>query len=229
MEAREIAGVPRGAIAVIVVGLLACIAAALLTVSVSSGGESLSWDVSGKIPDSASGPLRITDAAIDSTRPNASGYRLFRVSGTANVDLGSFSGAAPVNCTVVAAKNSILGRTPGERASYPLPSNDLPTQSVPDQSIVRFNAKGSDTVGVPVSDAFTTYTNAKDAKVEWAPYKPGRQTWLWTLRPAKRTEPVTLSFATMWRTTSDPGATITCAAQAGKKKLSTSTAGKLGG
>ena len=32
MESREIAGVPRGAVAVVVVGLLACIAAALLTV-----------------------------------------------------------------------------------------------------------------------------------------------------------------------------------------------------
>ena len=229
MESREIAGVPRGAIAVIVVGLLACIATALLTVGESSGGESLEWDVSGTIPDSAAGPLQITGAAIDSTRANASGYRLFRVSGTANIDLGTFSGAAPVNCTVVAAKNSILGRTPGKRASYPLPSNDLSTQAVPDQSIVRFNAKGTDIVGVPVSDAFSEYTNVKDAKVDWAHYKPGRQTWNWLLRPAKRTEPVTLSFATMWRTTSIPGATISCDAQAGKKKLSASTTGKLGG
>jgi hypothetical protein len=134
----------------------------------------------------------------------------------------------PVNCTVVAAKNSILGRTPGKRASYPLPSNDLSTQAVPDQSIVRFNAKGTDIVGVPVSDAFTDYTNVKDAKVDWATYKPGRQTWNWLLRPAKRTEPVTLSFATMWRTTSIPGATISCDAQAGKKRLSASTTGKLG-
>ena len=229
MESREIAGVPRGAIAVVVVGLLACVATALLTVGESSGGESLSWDVNGKIPDSAPGPLQITDAAIDSTRPNASNYRLFRISGTVTADLGTFSGAVPVSCTVEAGKRSILGRTPGKRASYPLPSNDLATQSVPDQSIVRFNAKGTDVVGVPVSDAFTDYTNAKDAKVDWAHYKPGRQTWNWLLRPAKRTEPVTLSFATMWRTTTDPAGKVACSAQAGSRKLSANTAGKLGG
>jgi hypothetical protein len=229
MESREIAGVPRGAIVVIVVGLLACVATALLTVGESSGGESLSWDVSGRIPDSAPGPLQITDAAIASTRPNASNYRLFRISGTVNADLASFSGAVPVRCTVEAGKRSVLGRTPGKRASYPLPSNDLATQSVPDQSIVRFNAKGTDIVGVPVSDAFTDYTNANDAKVDWAHYKPGRQTWNWLLRPAKRSEPVTLSFATMWRTTTDPEGKIACSAQAGSRKLSAKTAGKLGG
>ena len=228
MESREIAGVPRGAIAVVAVGLLACIAAALLTVGESSGGESLSWDVSGKIPDSAPGPLRITDAAIDSTRPNASNYRLFRISGTVSADLGSFAGAVPVSCTVESGKRSVLGRTPGKRASYPLPSNDLATQSVPDQSIVRFNAKGTDIVGVPVSDAFTEYTNAKDAKVDWARYKPGRQTWNWLLRPARRTEPVTLSFATMWRTTTGPEGRIACTARAGNRQLSARTAGKLG-
>jgi hypothetical protein len=229
MEPRDVAGVPRGAVAVVVVGLLACVAAALLTSSQSSGGEQLTWDVTGTIPDSAKGPLQITHAAIDSTRPNASGYKLFRISGTTQADLGSFSGAVPVSCTVRAAKRSILGRTPGKRASYPLPSNDLANQAVPETTVIRFNAKGTDTVAVPVSDAFTNYTNVKDAKVDWAHYKPGRQTWNWLMRPAKRTNPVSLSFATMWRTTGNAGASITCSAQAGKQKPSAHTAGSLGG
>jgi hypothetical protein len=214
---------------VVVVGLLACVAAALLTSSPSSGEEQLTWDVTGTIPDSATGPLQITHAAIDSTRPNASGYKLFRVSGTTQADVGSFAGAVPVSCTVKAPKRSILGRTPGKRASYPLPSNDLASQAVPDVSVVRFNAKGTDTVGVPVSDAFSNYTNVKDAKVDWAHYKPGRQTWNWVLRPAARTRPVSLSFATMWRTTSTAGGAIACHAQAGKRKLRAHTAGSLGG
>jgi hypothetical protein len=229
MDSRDNAGVPRGAILVVIVGLLACVATALLTVDQSSGGEDLTWDLDGKIPDSSPGPLKVTDASISATRPNASGYKLFRISGTANLDLGSFAGAVPVSCTVEAPKRSVLGRTPDKRASYPLPSTDLASQAVPDLSIVRFNAKGTDIVGVPVSDAVSYFTNANDVKVDWASYKPGRQTWNWVLRPAKRKEPVTLSFATMWRTTADPGGKIRCDAQAGSRKLSAATAGKLGG
>jgi hypothetical protein len=229
MFSRDNAGVPRGAILVVIVGLLACVAAALLTVDQSSGGEQLSWDLEGTIPDSGPGPLQIRDATINATRPNASGYKLFRIAATAQLDPGSFAGAIPVSCTVEAPPRSLLGRTPGKRASYPLPSTDLESQAVPDLSIVRFNAKGTDLVGVDVSDAIPDFTNANDVKVDWAPYKPGRQTWDWVLRPAKRKEPVTLSFATMWRTTADPGAKIRCSAQVGARKLSAATSGKLGG
>jgi hypothetical protein len=233
MLPEEPFGVPRGAFAVVVVGLVLSGLTALLTVSESSGGERLDWERSASIPDSAQvsfgkdGSLQITDAAFEATRPNASGFSLYRVAGTLNVDLADFDGRAEARCTVQVPAGAVLARTPNKRASYPLPSEDLRTQTVPELSVVRFNAKGTDTVGVEVEDAFDEFTNSPDVKVEWAPYRKGQQTWEWVLSPRPRTEPVTLSFATMWRTTGEPGAKIACTAEVAGKTVRAGTGGTL--
>src|SRR4051812_33504305 len=224
MLARETFGVPRGALLVVVFGLLLTGLTALLTVGESAGGENIEWERSASIPDSKpaklgkAGGLQITDAGLEATRANASGYSLFRVAGTLNVDLGSFDGRAESRCTVHVARNAVLARTPNKRASYPLPSEDLRTQTVPPLSVVRFNAKGTDVVGVEVEDAFDEFTNSAGVKVEWAPYRKGQQTWEWVIEPGRRNEAVTLSFATLWRTTGEPAAKIACSAEAGGKR-----------
>ena len=226
--------VPRGAVAVVVVGLALSLLAALLTVEESEGGERLDWERSGAIPDSrpaklGQGSARIVDAEIVATRANASGYSLFRASGTLDLDLAAFDGRGEARCTARVPKRTVLARTPGKRASYPLPSDDLRTQAVPELSVVRFNAKGSDTVGVELEDAFNVFTSADGVKVEWAPYQQGEQTWEWVLAPEKRNEPLTLSFATMWRTTTTPGAAFDCSVEAGPDTARVRTAGRLGG
>jgi hypothetical protein len=226
---------PRGALAVVAVGLVLSLLAALLTVSESESGARLEWEQSGSIPDSnraklgADGSLQIVDGGIEATRPNASGYSLFRVSATLDSDLAGDSGRSEARCTVRVPKRTVLARTPGKRASYPLPSDDLRTQAVPELSVVRFNAKGTDTVGVEVEDAFDVFTDASGVKVEWAPYQQGQQTWEWVLTPAERKQPVTLSFLTMWRTTATPGATIDCSVDGGADRARVETSGSLGG
>jgi hypothetical protein len=233
MLAKETFGVPRGALAVVVLGLVLSGLTAVLTVSESSGGERLDWERSASIPDSAPAPfgedgsLRITDAGLEATRANASGYSLYRVAGTLNLDLTDFDGRAEARCTVQVPPGSVLARTPNKRASYPLPSEDVRTQTVPELSVVRFNAKGTDVVGVEVEDAFDEFTNSPDVKAEWAPYRKGRQTWEWVLLPRTRTEPVTLSFTTLWRTTGEPGAKIACTAEAAGRTARAGTGGTL--
>ena len=233
MLAKETFGVPRGALAVVLFGLILSGVAALLTVGESSGGENLEWERSADIPDSKPAPLgedgslRITDAGFEATRANASGFSLFRVAGTLNIDLARFSGRVEPRCTVQVPKDAVLARTPNKRASYPLPSEDLRTQTVPELSIVRFNAKGTDIVGVEVEDAFDEFTNSPDVKVDWAPYQKGQQTWNWVLLPRQRTESVTLSFATLWRTTGEPGAKIACTAEVAGKTGRVGTGGTL--
>ena len=226
---------PRGAIAVVALGLALSLLAALLTVADSEGGAQLDWERSGSIPDSRpaglgeGGSLQVGDAGFEATRPNAGGYTLFRVSATLTADLGGYSGRSPARCTVRVPKRTVLARTPGKRASYPLPSEDLRTQAVPELSVVRFSAKGTDTVGVDLQDAFEEFTNSPDVKVEWAPYQQGRQTWEWVLAPVERKRAVTLSFATMWRTTATPGARIGCSVEAGPDRARVATAGSLAG
>jgi hypothetical protein len=232
MASKETFGVPRGALAVVVLGLILSGLTALLTVDESSGGENIEWERSSSIPDSSTaklgdGSVRITDAGFEAPRANASGYSLYRVAGTLNVDLADFDGRAEARCTVDVPANAVLARTPNKRASYPLPSEDLRAQAVPELSVVRFNAKGTDVVGVEVEDAFDEFTNSPDVKVDWAPYQKGQQTWEWVLLPRQRTEPVTLSFATMWRTTGTPGAKLACTAEAAGKTAHVGTGGTL--
>lgn len=207
---------PGGALAVVVVGLLLSALAALLTIDEDEGGARVDWEQSARIPDSeqarlgSDGSLQITDAGIEATRENASGYSLFRISGVLRADLGDAAGRVEASCTARVPERSVLARTPGKRAAYPLPSEDLQAQAVPETAVIRFNAKGTDLVGVDVEDAFDEFTNAAEAKVEWAPYRQGQQTWDWVLGPARRSEPVFLAFATMWRTTAKPGGEISC-------------------
>lgn len=233
MLPEEPLGVPRGALAVVVVGLVLTAVTAFLTVGESEGGERLDWELSASIPDSEpadlgeDGQLQVTEAGIEATRANASGYSLFRIDGTVVVDLGDFAGRAEPRCTVDVPPGAVLARTPNKRASYPLPSEDLRSQAVPELSVVRFNAKGTDIVGVEVEDAFEEFTNANGVKVEWAPYRKGQQTWEWVLEPAERSEPVTLSFVTMWRTTGQPGAKIACTVEAAGKTARVGTGGTL--
>jgi hypothetical protein len=226
---------PRGAVALVAVGLALSLLAALLTVADSAGGARLDWDRSGSIPDSqpvrlgSDGSLQIGAAGIEATRPNAGGYSLFRVSATLTGDLGGFSGTSRARCTVRVPKRTVLAQTPGKRASYPLPSEELRTQAVPELSVVRFSAKGTDTVAVELEDAFDEFTNSPGVKVDWAPYRQGQQTWEWLLAPAQHKRPVTLSFATMWRTTTTPGATIGCSLEAGPDRARVRAAGSLSG
>lgn len=226
--------VPRGAIAVVIVGLVLSVVTALLTIDEDEGGERIDWELSAEIPGSgpsslgSEGSLEIADAKLDATRDNASGYSLFRVSGTAILDLGGYEGRSQARCTVRVPPRSVLARTPGKRAAYPLPSEDLRSQAVPELSVIRFNAKGSDLVGVEVEDAFDEFTNADPVKVEWAPYRQGEQAWEWVLEPAERSEPVRLAFMTMWRTPESAGARIACSATAGGESARTATSGGVG-
>jgi hypothetical protein len=226
--------VPRGAIAVVIVGLVLSVVTALLTIDEDEGGERIDWELSAEIPGSgpsslgSEGSLEIADAKLDATRDNASGYSLFRVSGTAILDLGGYEGRSQARCTVRVPPRSVLARTPGKRAAYPLPSEDLRSQAVPELSVIRFNAKGSDLVGVEVEDAFDQFTNGDPVKVDWAPYREGEQTWEWVLDPADRSEPVRLAFMTMWRTTERAGGRIVCAATAGGDSARAATSGSVG-
>jgi hypothetical protein len=225
--------IPLGAILVVVAGLLLTAAAALLTVGENEGGAFLEWDESASIPDSANSSGRqvsakIVGAEIQSTRSNASGYRLFRISAGLHLETARNDDRATATCTVSVPPRTVLGRTPGKRASYPLPSEDLAAQGVPAGSIIRFGAKGTDLVNVAVDDAFDHFTSAPGVKVEWAPYRQGEQTWNWILTDVKRPDQaVRLDFATLWRTTARPGATIACKADDGGATVKAKTTGGL--
>ena len=227
---------PRGAIAVVVVGLLATLAAHLLTNVDLATGERLEWEESAELPDSKAaklgqdGEVRITGGRIDSTRDNTSGYRIFRIVARLEIDPGGDQRRIDADCTTEVPDGVIIARTPGRRASFPQPSEQLGAQEVPEIVILRFNAKGSDINGVELNDAFETYTNSRDVLVEWSDYKQGRHTWEYVIKGGTAEKP-TVSFASMWRTTTtEPAATISClVSEAGGGRARAVTRGSLGG
>jgi hypothetical protein len=226
---------PRGAIAVVVVGLLATLAAHLLTNVDLATGERLDYEESAELPDSAparlgeDGEIRITGARIDATRDNNSGYRIFRIVAGLKIDPGAVQRRIDADCTTEVPDGVIIARTPGRRASFPQPSEQLGAQDVPEIVILRFNAKGSDVNGVELNDAFETYTNTPHVLVEWSAYRQGRHTWEYVFEGGAP-KPVTVTFASMWRTTTTPpGGTISCVAtEAGGGRARVETRGSLG-
>ncbi|HKG36586.1 MAG TPA: hypothetical protein VKA89_09130 [Solirubrobacterales bacterium] len=220
---------PRGAMAVVAIGLLATLAAHLLTNTDLATGERIDWEASADLPDSApdglgDGEVRITGAGIDSTRDNNSGYRIFRIIGSLEIDPGSVQRRIDADCTTEVPDGVIIARTPGRRASFPQPSEDLAAQEVPEIVILRFNAKGSDTNGVELTDAFESYTNTADALVEWSAYRQGRHTWEYVFKGGGDGGSLRARFASMWRTTTtDPAATITCRVTEARGATATAT------
>jgi hypothetical protein len=227
---------PRGALAVIALGLLATVAAPLLISDEFVGATALSYEGDRMLEDSRpaelpeGGTMQISDAAIHSTRPNADGYKVFRVSGALSIDPERPSRGGDVLCTIRVQPPTIIARTPNKRASYPRPSDGpkLEDQDVPETSIVQFYAKGTDLIAVDLDDAFSSFTNRDGILVEWIPFREGRQQWAWRL-PAGERGRTTLSFASFWRTTGEPAARIACRRTTGDGSARVRTGGALGG
>jgi hypothetical protein len=232
-EAPRETRLPRGALIVVAAGLLACVAAALLSTDEPIGAAALAWEAQGPIADSkpaaipGGGTMRIGDGEIRATAANVSGYKLYRVASVLTIDRGAAVGHGRVRCSTRVPSRAIVTRTPSERASYPRPSEELIDQPVPPSSVVEFSAQGTDLAVVKMHDAFRRFTTEPGIKVDWAPYRPARQEWEWGLPAGRPAKPLTLAFTSIWRTTSTPAARISCAVTTGGGTATTETAGSL--
>jgi hypothetical protein len=235
-RSREVAGLPLGALLTVAAGLALTVVCAFLANVDLATGERIEYESEAEVPDSrpaqlgGDGEVRIVGAGLAATRGNNSEFRIYRVTGTLRVDPGSSQRRIDADCAVRVPEGVILARTPGRRASFPQPSEDLRAQEVPEVVVLRFNAKGSDINGVELNDAFESYTNSEDVLVEWSTYEQGSHRWEWVAKAAKRNAPIVLNFASMWRTTSvPPAADISCqVAIADGEPARVSTGGQLG-
>lgn len=228
---------PRGALAVIAVGLLATVFAHLLSTNKPLGAVALEWEAKTPLPDSrpvatpGGGAMRIVEAGIRASEVNVSGYRLFRVAGVLRIDAGSAVGQARVSCRTDVPQRSIPGKTPGSRASYPRSSSDedllKEQKEVPERVLVEFNSHGTDVASVELGDAFARFSSAPGVIVSWPEYQPALQEWQWGLPDGRPEEPLELGFASIWRTTVNPAAKISCALENLAGVATARTAGAL--
>lgn len=226
---------PRGALIVIAVGLLACVAAALLTTGEGEGeAANLEWVQRAAIPDSAPadvpggpGRMRLVDGKIQATGANVSGYSLFVAGATLRIDGGSPVGRGRILCTVAARGQTEISRTAGGlRATFPRSSEaGIYSQDVPETLLIDFSARGGELV-VLEPDQFPGFTTEKGVKLEWPKYEVGTEHLKYFLA-GKPKRDLLLPFYTVWRTTTVPGAGLSCTLTTSAGEATVRTAGSL--
>jgi hypothetical protein len=210
---------PRGALIVVVVGLLACVAAALLTADKSSGeAANLEWVKTAPIPDSDSVPvtggsqsMQLVDGQISATGTNVSGYALFRVAATLRIEAGAPVGDGRILCAVKAGRQTEIAQTAGGlRATYPRSSEaGIFSQEVPETVLVDFSARGAE-LAVLETTGIAQFTTEKGVKLEWPAYTVGTERLKYFIAGGKPKQALKLPFYTVWKTTAVPAATVSC-------------------
>lgn len=226
---------PRGALIVIAIGLLATLAAAVLSNENLAGSvATLEWVEKAPLPDSkkttipGGGEMQLTKTEIRATEPNIGEYTLFRSSAQLRISAGSAVGQARLRCSILVSKRTIPAKTPKSRASYPRSSEELSEQETSETAAVEFSSHSTDLAAVEMADIIgKRYTSEKGIVVEWAPFRIGRQVWKYGLPAGRPKEDLTLPFASIWRTTSKPAAQIACKVENSAGTATVSTAGKL--
>jgi hypothetical protein len=228
--------IPRGALAVVAVGLLATLAAWLLSTDKSSGDAArLEWVQMAAIPDSkpvpvpgGEGEMQLVEGGIMATGTNVAGYSLFRVRSTVKIDAGSPVGDGRVLCAVEAGRRTEVAQTAGGlRATYPRSSEaGIYSQEVPETILIDFSARGNELAVLEVEDV-SQFTTEKGVKLEWPTYRVGTERLKYFIAGGKPKNDLELPFYTVWRTTAVPAASVACTLTTSAGEATVRTAGKL--
>jgi len=225
---------PRGVVIVVVIGLIATLAAALLATE-SAGGSSISLEFEKEvtIPDSrpaaipGGGSMQLDEAELRATEENVNGERVYRASAVLTIDAGSAVGQARIRCRMRGGPGSELGRTVNSRGAFPRSSGEynLTKQDVPGSVGIRLPIQGAEYASLEFEDAFEAFTELPGVVVSWAPYKPHLQEWQWGLPEGRPTKPLSLGLASFWRASGTPEAHISCRLENDAGAASVSTSG----
>jgi len=227
---------PRGALIVVAVGLIACVAAALLATSPGEGAAAnLEWVDEGRIPDSnpvevpgGGGEMQLVDGKIKATGATVSGYTAFLVGSTLRIDAGSPVGDARVLCAVATQRGTEIAQTSGGlRSTYPRSSEDgIFGQPVPETLLIDFSARGGQLV-VLEPDQFPRFSTEPGVKLEWPKYEVGTEHLKYFIAGGKPKQDLALPFYTVWKTTRPPAATVSCTVKTSAGESTVRTAGAL--
>lgn len=236
-EAPQDSRMPRGVIVIVVVGLIACVAAALLSTDKGSGeSASLEWVVHEPVADSqpaavpgGKGSMQLIKGSIAATGTNVSGYSLYRVADTLRIDAGSPVTNGKVLCATKAGPRTEIARSAeGLRALYPRSSESgIYTQNVPERLVIDFSARGGENVIVEAEDlGIRGFTTEKGVKLEWPKYTVGTERLEYTIKGSTPTQDLDLPFFSIWKGTTVPSATVSCTltTSAGKASVETKAA-----
>lgn len=226
---------PRGALAVVAIGLVATLVAALLSTDESGGSTvKVEWAKRAALPDSeparipGGGSMQLGEAGLRATDDNVNGERVFRVTAVLRIDAGSAVGQGRVRC-LMRGGGAELSRTVDSRGAFPRSSGEynLTKQEVPESVGVKFHSSGAEFASLELGDAFETFTDLPGVVVSWETFKTDSQEWQWGLPEGRPGEPLTLGFASFWRTTRAASASVSCTLENAMGPATVRTAGSL--
>lgn len=210
--------IPRGAIVVVIVGLIGTLG--VLALDWAGGGSSaeLEWTTIEEVqtPDEAKvgpGTFSMDRTTLSAIGQNGGGEAVYRVAGVVRVDSGG-TNPTSVRCDIKSLDPaSTIARTPKRRASWPRPSEELQAQEVPESSVVKFNAVGNDILGLPIRDVVRRYTNsAASTLVDWDGFEERTQNWVWDMKDGTGPSAASMGYVVIFKSTLKPDASIKCVA-----------------
>ncbi|MGN6275084.1 MAG: hypothetical protein ACTHNP_04020 [Solirubrobacterales bacterium] len=218
-NAQQDSRLPRGALIVVAVGLVACVVAALAATSKGEGeAATLEWVQNKSFPDTKAialaggkGTMSLVNNSISATGVNVSGYSLFRAGSTLRISSGAPIGGSRILCTIQTGRGTEIGQTNGGlRATYPRSSEDgIYNQEVPEAVFVEFSSHGSEVAQLEITGLPKRFTDEQGVKLEWPEYEVGKERLKYFITGKPKQE-LTLPFFTIWKTTASPAAKIAC-------------------
>lgn len=226
---------PRGAIAIVVIGVIACVVAVLATTEKGSGEYAyLDFVKNRKVPDSkavavpgGTQKMQLVEGKIRSTGTNVSGYNLFQIATVLEIEKEAPIGGSRVICSIH-APNAEIGQTKGGlRGLYPRSSEGgIFKQEVPETVLIDFSSHGSEFAVLEVNDLPTQWTNERGVKLEWPEFEEGTEHLKYFITPKPKHD-LKLPFNSIWRSTHPPKAEVACTLQTSAGKATVETAGSL--
>jgi hypothetical protein len=232
--------IPRGAIIVVVIGVIATIAAAVLSGGGASGDSAhLEWVQQSTIPDSkpATVPggqdqkMQLIDGKMQATGTNVAGYSLFRVLATARIEKGVKIAKGVLLCSIHATRAGTLiaQSTGGLRMTYPRSSETgIYGQTVEEEVLAgKFASHGHPSAVLEVGGLPERYTTVQGVKLEWPEYEAGTEHLEYLLPEGTPKVAIELPFYTIWKTTRRPAAQVACKLTTAAGAATVSTEGSL--
>lgn len=221
-EAEDEGRIPRPAIVVVLVGIVASLAIYGLSYLPGSSSVAIEWDTLETIdaPPAETvgqGSFAVARTSLSALAPNEEGLLIFRVAGVVRIDS---AGRKPtrVRCDVAskAGRDTQMARSTKLRAAWPKPSDRLQAQDFPETSSVLFTNGERNKVDLPIRDVARRYTDSMaPTEVDWDGYIEDDQNWVWTMSDGTGTGAATLPWLVIFEAEERPRGTIDCVARVG--------------
>lgn len=186
---------PRGAVAVVAVGMLVTVAAILLSRDPGGVGEDVPFKAEDELPDSPTvalgggGDVKVVDGVISTTADNDFQERLYKIEASLRARVGAGAEIESVRCQIRFPDGVHIGQSDGRRAAFPRPLADTADDAIKEGAAVEFETDDAAQAGIVLRNTFFKYVIGGDPSVSWPNLAEGQHVWLWRYpKPVKRTE-----------------------------------------